>query len=151
VSGNIPSVADRLLQAGVAVRDTPEGAGSRRARPLSFAVTASQNQGEGSGLKHGRGELQISPDAIAFVPFNPSDEIGELAHGVRSLMLTKVRLARPSSNTFLMLGAPGCGLRISVSALTRRKLRRALQDCAVSVQEGTVWRAPSAPGCRADS
>ena len=69
MSFNIPSPADRLLKAGVNVRDA-EVPGRSRQQPLNFAVTATQSQGKRSAARHGRGDLQVSPGTLAFVPFN---------------------------------------------------------------------------------
>jgi hypothetical protein len=145
VSFNAPSPADRLLQAGVTVRDAPRVPSGNRQHPNNIAVTATQSQGRRSPPTHGRGELQISPRTLAFRPFNPADGLGQLvSHGDRITLVT-ARLSPPWARTFLMLGNGGARLRIAIPTSSRRRLRRALESSGIKVRRTAAWRAPAPP------
>jgi hypothetical protein len=151
MSFNVPSPADRLAQAGVNVRDAPEVASGGRQRPLNFAVTATQRQGKRSPAVHGRGDLQVSPGTLAFVPFNASDGLGQLVHHGDRITLVTAWLSVPWARTFLTLKNDGSAVRIAIPTSVRRRLRRALASSGITVRRTAGWRAPPLPKMRRPS
>ena len=94
--------------------------------------------------KDRKGELFISPDAIAFLS-RDRGEPARFEHAGRDITMVKGRLCRPWANTFLFLQDKDATARVAASMTARRGLRRALRDAGVTVQEQSSSRRPELP------
>jgi hypothetical protein len=110
------------------------------AHPSSFSVKARVAEaGPGGQQGHARGRLLIAEDAVVFAP---SGRGTEFAHTQKSITVTTVRRRPPWSNTFVALRSSHSSLQVTVSALARPKLLRALQESSFEVREETSAQPP---------
>ncbi|MBV9535961.1 MAG: hypothetical protein JO321_11180 [Solirubrobacterales bacterium] len=111
----------------------------------TFAVSATfMGSGRRGQQKRRKGELFISPDAVAFT----SRDLGQPArfdHSEGDITMVKGRLCPPWANTFLFLQDRDSTVRIAASMSARRGLRRALGGAGVTVHEQSSSRAPEPP------
>lgn len=111
----------------------------------TFAVSATfMNSRRGGHRKHRKGELFVSPDAIAFT----SHDLGEptrVDHSEPDITMVKGRLCPPWADTFLFLHGRASTVRLAASMSARRRLRRALRDAGVAVHEQSSSRTPELP------
>lgn len=108
--------------------------------PDSFAGRARYiSSGRRSRRTPGRGRLWITPEGVSFAE---SAGTRQFVHGSPDVVLVRARLRPPLANTFLILRAGRARLRVTVSGLNRRRLRRALRQTGLTVVDVTRWTAP---------
>jgi hypothetical protein len=153
VPPNLPSPAGRLAEAGTRMDDGDGPQSSEAQRTPTFHVDVTWIPSASHGQRsHGRGKLLITPGAIVFYPSDATRKLigaGYLEDTERSVTMTTVLMRPPWSNTFLLLQDKTLLVRGGASLFARHKLRRALQQSGVTVQEEKSWRPPHlSPGSR---
>jgi hypothetical protein len=98
----------------------------------SATVPPQRRAGKARRLK---GELLISPDEIVFTGRGAGQTV-RFAHTQPAIMLTKMRLASPWSNTRLLLEDKGqTKAQVTLSGFARHRVQRALREAGVKVVE----------------
>jgi hypothetical protein len=104
-----------------------------------FAVSAAwMAGGDIRPPSRGRGTLSVSPDALVFAASGGT----QVVHLERRVTVATGLLCPPWSNTFLLLRDKTVFARVGASALSRRRLRRALREIGVAVDTALSWHAP---------
>jgi hypothetical protein len=123
--------------------------GREMVAPSTFAVSATMMR---SGrAAHGRGELLISPDSVAFAPFASTGslaEAGEFTHTGRTITMTGAWRCPPWANTFLLLRHGNSHVRVVMSISARHRLKHSLRKSGMKVSEETSWGPPRLPAGR---
>jgi hypothetical protein len=109
-------------------------------RPSVFSVKA-RAVGSGPGVQqgHARGRLLVAEDALVFAPSGGGQEF---AHTQKSITVTTVHGRPPWSSTFVVLRSQHSSLLVTISALARPKLLRALREASFEAEEGSSSRPP---------
>src|ERR1700740_785419 len=118
-------------------------------RPAAFAVSAKWLLRKDHSLRsRGRGELFVSPGRVVFVPSGLTQRltgVREFSHAAPSITLITPRLAVPWARAFAVLENDGSFIRCGVPVWAGRRMRRALGDSGLNLQEEVSWRAPRLP------
>ena len=116
---------------------------ARRSGPApspTFSVRAAwMLRGDIHPPSRGSGTLSVTPDALAFIARHGGTEV---VHLDRRVTLAIGLLCPPWASAVLLLHDRTTHARVGTSALSLRRLRRALRDNGFAVDTVVSWHAP---------